>query len=133
MFVLKFVVAVVLVEAVVQIATEAEIFEGLRAWFDGADEEPSKMGVFARCGYCQSVWAGWAVAFVLSMDGMFPWLTWGEPLVWGLVVHRASNIWHEVVSRHQNRVPLTLFMRTWRHEDPPPRKEGPGDGAPDGQ
>ena len=137
MFVVKIVVAVIIVEAIAEISTEAEIFEGLRGWFDPKpevgeeDEEPSKMGIFVRCGYCQSVWLGWIVAYVLNLEGIFPWLSWGEPLVWGLLIHRASNIWHETVSRHLARAPLALFLRSWRREEgsPRPEKGGDGDGA----
>jgi len=131
MFVVKIIVAVILVEAIVEIATTAEIFEGFRGWFDGEGDEPTKLGTFARCGYCQSVWAAWMVAYLLNLEGVFTGLAWGEPLVWGLLIHRASNIWHETVSRHLARAPLALFLRSWRREERPPRPEkgGDGDGA----
>lgn len=108
---LKFIIAVVLVEAVVEITSTAEVFEGIRAWLSGRGEKPRKLGIFARCGYCQSVWTAVGAAYLLQIMGMFDWMGWGEPVLWGFLIHRASNIWHEVVSRHLNRIPFTLFFR----------------------
>jgi hypothetical protein len=127
--VLKFIVAVVLVEAVVEITSTAEVFEGVRAWLAGRGEKPRKIGVFARCPYCQSVWVGVGTAYLLQIMGVFDWMGWFEPVLWGFLVHRASNIWHEFVSRHLGRVPFTLFMRTWRHEEVEKKEEKKGDGG----
>lgn len=106
--ILKFVIAVVLVEAVVEIVSTAEVFEGVRAWLAGRGEKPRKIGVFARCGYCQSVWASVGAAYLLQVMGVFEWMGWFEPVLWGFLIHRASNVWHEFVSRHLGRVPFTL-------------------------
>ena len=130
-FWLKFLVAVGLVEAVVQIISKADVFEGVRVWLDGKGEEPRKIGVFARCGYCQSVWAGWGAAYLLGLMGFFQWMGWFEPLLWGLLIHRASNIWHEAVSRYLGRAPFALFLRSWRREEEPlvPKEGREGGGA----
>ncbi len=109
--ILKILIAVALVEAVVEITSTAEIFAGIRAWLAGKGEKPRAAGVFAQCAYCQSVWAGVGAAYLLQIMGMFEWMGWFEPILWGFLIHRASNIWHEVVSRHQHRVPFTLFFR----------------------
>jgi len=45
MFVVKIVVAVIIVEAIAEISTEAEIFEGLRGWFD-----PKPVATASPCG-----------------------------------------------------------------------------------
>jgi hypothetical protein len=130
--ILRFVVAVALVEAVVEIISTAEVFEGVRAWLAGRGEKPRKIGVFARCGDCQSVWAGVGAAYLLQVMGVFGWMGWFEPVLWGFLIHRASNLWHEVVSRHLGRVPFSLFMRTWRHEEveaKPEEKKGDGGAA----
>lgn len=130
-FWLKFLIAVGLVEAVVTIVAEAEIFEGIRVRLDGKGEEPRKIGVFSRCWYCQSVWAGWGAAYLLGLMGVFDWMGWFEPLLWGLLAHRVSNIWHEAVSRYLDRAPLALFLRSWRRDEGVEvPKEGEGeDGA----
>jgi hypothetical protein len=107
----KIPVAVAVVEAVVEICAEGEIFEPIREWLAGHGEKPRKIGVFVRCPYCMSVWAGVGAAYLLQIMGMFDWMGWGEPVLWGFLIHRASNIWHEVVSRHQHRIPFTLFFR----------------------
>jgi len=116
-FWIKFCVAVVLVEAVVEITSTADVFEGIRAFLDGKGEKPRKIGVFARCPYCQSVWVSVGAAYLLQIMGFFGWMGWFEPILWGFLIHRASNIWHEVVSRHLGRIPFTLFMRTWTHNE----------------
>lgn len=127
----KIPIAMILVEAVVEICAEGEIFEPLRVWLDGRGEKPRKIGVFVRCPYCMSVWAGWGAAYLLGLMGFFQWMGWFEPLLWGLLVHRASNIWHEAVSRYLGRAPLALFLRSWRREEavPVPKEGGEGDGA----
>ncbi len=114
---LKLLIATALVEAVVEITSTAEVFDGIRAWLDGKGEKPRKIGVFARCPYCQSVWAGVGAAYLLQVMGIFEWMGWFEPILWGFLIHRASNIWHEVVSRQQNRIPFTLFTRAWLHKE----------------
>jgi len=128
----KLPIAIVLVEAVVEICAEGEIFEPLRAWLAGRGDKPRKIGVFVRCPYCMSVWMAVGAAYLLQVMGVFGWMGWFEPVLWGFLIHRASNLWHEVVSRHLGRVPFTLFMRTWRHEEveaKPEERKGDGGAA----
>ena len=116
-FWLNILIATIVVEAVAEITSTAVVFEGLRAWLDGKGEQPRNIGVFARCAYCQSVWMGVGIAYLLQIKGQFVWMGWFEPILWGFLIHRASNIWHEFVSRQQSRTPFTLFMRTWSHKE----------------
>jgi hypothetical protein len=117
LFWIKFLVAVALVEAVVEITSTAEVFDGIRAFLDGKGEKPRKIGVFSRCPYCMSVWFGVGAAYLLQIMGFFSWMGWFEPILWGFLVHRASNLWHELISRHLSRIPFNLFIRSWTHKE----------------
>jgi hypothetical protein len=103
--ILKFVIAVVLVEAVAELLTESRITDGLRRL-------PGALGYFFGCGYCASVWLGIGAAYGLGLSGALDGLGAVEPLLWGLVIHRTSNVLHEAVSRFMGRVPWMLFIRT---------------------
>jgi hypothetical protein len=113
----KLPIAIVLVEAVVEICADGEIFEPIREWLAGKGEKPRKIGVFVRCPYCMSVWLGVGAAYLLQIMGFFSWMGWFEPILWGFLVHRASNIWHELISRHLSRIPFNLFIRSWTHKE----------------
>ena len=74
-------VAVIAVEAVVEILLHSELFAWLRR---------SRIPLFT-CGWCLSVWAA-AGAFVLIVLG----LGW---LMIPLAIHRMSNVFHEMFGR----------------------------------
>jgi hypothetical protein len=112
--IIKLLVAIALVEAVAELWTESDLFERLRVWVRSKNDF---LGYFFDCGYCVSVWLGVGAAYLFQCVGQFDGLGWWEPLLWGLVIHRGSNIWHEIVSRLFARVPFTLFLRgNLRHD-----------------
>lgn len=100
---LKFLLAVIAVEAVAEVLTESRLTAALRRL-------PGAMGYFFGCGYCASLWLGVGSAYLLRLEGVLEPLGAMEPAVWGLVVHRASNVLHEAVSRFLGRVPWALFL-----------------------
>lgn len=101
------ILAIVLTELITELSVESVLFERFRAVLAGPYDEsaPTLRNVFFRCGYCQSVWYGaaWVFAFRLGI----PWVSWPwwlECLVMGLVVHRCSNVWHDVLGWLRHRV-----------------------------
>ena len=94
---LKFLAAVVLTEAVAELFAEATIFERLRVWIES---KSIFWGYLTRCGYCLSVWIGLLFSFLLGLRiGLLPldWL-YAETAFLGLIVHRASNLEHMLIS-----------------------------------
>lgn len=91
--------AVLLTEITTEIVTSSAIFAKFRAWAKESEKEPRLVGVLFSCGYCFSVWMGifWALIFRLN-EGPFKFLGPAEFLIWGLIVHRASNLWHAVAT-----------------------------------
>jgi hypothetical protein len=129
--IIKLLVAIALVEALAELWTESDLFERLRVWVRSKSDF---MGYFFDCGYCVSVWLGVGAAYLFQCMGQFEGLGWWEPLLWGFVIHRGSNIWHEIISRLFARVPFTLFLRgNLRHDalilaevpEEEPKKETP--------
>lgn len=124
--IVKLIVACVLCEAITEILVSSAFFDRLRKWIggekdDGLSGKYGLKGVFVWCGYCVSVWTGVGAAYALCIRGALPHLGNFEPLVWGILIHRAANLWHEAATRFLKRVPLSLFFRGWvTREDAPP-------------
>lgn len=151
LLILKFAVAVAFLEAVVEILVTSFLLEPIRAWLnrprkkpqveavaqallDHAEaatektefdpEQPRKLGVLSRCGYCLSVSFGVGTAILLRIEsgllagwGLPAWVEW---VVWGFLVHRFSNIWHEALSRWFHRVPWMVTIHKTKPPKPPP-------------
>lgn len=91
-------VALILTEAISEILTNSLIFQPIRDRLLGRDKaHPRWLGKLFSCGYCMSVWVGIAMAFMFKITGVFPHLGWFEPVLWGLVLHRAANVGHAVI------------------------------------
>jgi hypothetical protein len=94
-------VAIIATEAVTEILTSTTVTHPTRMWLLGSNKErPRWIGLLANCGRCMSVWIGVAAAFLMMLNG--PW--WAQCLVWGIVIHRASNILHAVLACIEKRV-----------------------------
>lgn len=95
---MRFVLAVLATEAVTEILVDAVIFEKFRARLEGPDpQSPRLLGILARCGYCASFWVGMGFACALRPEFGLGWPWWLGLPVAGLVVHRLSNLWHDVI------------------------------------
>jgi hypothetical protein len=99
---IKFLMAIVLTEAITELVVKSKIFEPLRAkLFDLA--ERSKVFKWLHelidCGYCFSVWTGWLVAFLLFFGSSFIIHKYVDWIILGLVLHRLSNVFHFIVDR----------------------------------
>lgn len=105
MLLIKFLLAIVLTETITELIVKSEIFKPLRAKiFDLGQTNRffSWLHDLLDCGYCFSVWAGWAVALVFLRDTpvLNPLIDW---FVWGLVLHRLSNLYHNLMDRIHGR------------------------------
>jgi len=108
--IVQFIMAVVLTEAAAELLTESRLTARLRGL-------PGALGYFFGCGYCASVWIGVGAAYLLRLEGVLEGLGAAEPLLWGVAVHRGSNVLHEGVARFLGRVPLALWLTSHvRHE-----------------
>jgi hypothetical protein len=123
---IKFIIAVILAEALTEILKEAVVLEPLRSPF----RRLKKFNEFLECGYCMSVWVGWGVAFLFRLRvGIAVEWWWLECLVAGLVVHRVSNIWHEAISRWLGKHPFQmLFVKREVVDEPDADNKGEGKG-----
>lgn len=103
----RFILAVILAEALTEILKEAVVLEPLRSPF----RRWGKFNEFLECGYCISVWVGWGVAFLFRLQaGIAVEWWWLECLIAGLVVHRVSNVWHEAVVRWLGKHPFQMLF-----------------------
>ena len=97
---LRFILAVIITEAITELLTKSEIFIPLRGFF--FNRRDKKVFGFIHklldCGYCTSVWSGWFVALVFFKDiGILNvWVDW---FFVGLVIHRLSNVLHFLIDR----------------------------------
>lgn len=98
--------AAVAIEGCVEIIVSSEFFIWLRAFFSKIN--PGFLGKLFTCGYCMSVWVAAAAAYFI------PGSLINDPIVdlilrW-LVLHRMSNLVHELLSRYFKRLPLVLVF-----------------------
>jgi hypothetical protein len=97
----KFLLAIVLTEATTEIVTKSEIFNPVRKriFEKGQDNKFFNwLHSLLDCGYCFSVWAGASIAFLFFRDvGLINvYVDW---FFVGIVLHRLSNLFHNVVDR----------------------------------
>ena len=102
---LKWVLVIIMVEAVTEIIISSEIFLGIRNWFAKRSSFFQKL---LSCGYCFSVWVAASVAWVLPGDvTTYPYL---DIIIKIFVVHRLSNVLHELFKRLFNRLPWSIVF-----------------------
>jgi hypothetical protein len=97
----KFLLAIVLTEAITGIVTKSEIFHPLRKFlFDKGQDNRFCLWLhdLLDCGYCFSVWAGWLIAilFFTELKILCVYTDW---FFIGLIFHRLSNAFHFVMDR----------------------------------
>lgn len=97
---LKLIAAIILCEAITEIVVGSSLFSKPR---ELAKSKLKKVGELFNCGYCLSVWMGVGAAYLLKVQvtctveitGPFGHLGKFEPMLFGFVIHRASNWLHE--------------------------------------
>lgn len=98
---IKFLLAVVLTEAITEILTKARLLEPIRQRvFDKIEEGNffEWLNELMDCGYCVSVWVGWFIALLLFYDSniVCKGVDW---FFIGLIFHRLSNVLHFIIDR----------------------------------
>ena len=93
--------AIVLTEAITELTVKSEIFRPLRAKIFNLGQGNKFFGWLHNlldCGYCFSVWAGFAVALLFSNElKLFsPYIDW---FIFGLFFHRMANVTHNIMDR----------------------------------
>lgn len=93
---LLIITAIIITESIVEISVDSVLFYRIKNLFGGKNTNSLRYEFF-NCGYCQSVWVGIGMAFLFSIKpfNLGPW----EPIAWGLLIHRLSNLWHEATNR----------------------------------
>ena len=105
---------VVATEAVTELAIKSQIFLPLRRFLSSKSQFMQEL---LSCGYCFSVWV--ATAAVLSVGISIPLSEWGI-VNYGisiLVVHRLSNVLHNVIDKWTDKYYDTGFVNTVKASD----------------
>jgi len=96
----KIILAAILTESITQVITKSLLFLPVREWF--FNRRVNKVFNFLHdlldCGYCTSVWIGMSSSLLLLNDIklVFWAIDW---FLWGMIVHRLSNVFHFIVDR----------------------------------
>lgn len=111
-FIFTWACSIIATEAVIEIIVESKFFMGLRAWL--TKKNPGFLGKLFSCGYCMSVWFG-LLGLVLPGEPIGLWLD--HPIAWWLdcvirimVLHRLSNVHHELLQRWFDRQLISIVF-----------------------
>jgi len=101
MVLIKLLLAIVLTEAITELVVKSEIFMPLRAKIFSLGQDNvffNWLHSLLDCGYCFSVWVGWAVAILFQgeLPLFTPYVDW---FILGIVIHRFSNLFHNIMDR----------------------------------
>lgn len=101
LFIIKFLSAIILTEAITEIITKADVLEPLRQKIFNRIKEGNFFEWFHNlisCGFCVSVWTGWFVALLLfhKSNIIHSCVDW---IFIGLILHRLSNVIHFIIDR----------------------------------
>lgn len=92
--------SVVLTEAVTELLVKSGISnQSIKKWL--FDHKENKLFNFLHnlldCGYCTSVWIGTLISIIfIDYIVLNDYVSW---IIFGLIIHRMSNIWHFVIDR----------------------------------
>ena len=99
----------IMAETLTELAVKSQIFLTTRTWLSGKSDFLKEL---LHCGYCFSVWMAF---FVIVVTGLFIPLT-GRAILDGfitlLVVHRLSNVLHNVIDKWTDKYYDTRFINT---------------------
>ena len=113
---IQWIFAIIAVEAAVELLVDSKFFFKLRNWT--AKYNPGFLGELFSCGYCLSVWVAASIAWFLP--GEISTISVVDFLVRLLVLHRVSNVFHELLSRYFKRLPLMVVFDLIKREEQPP-------------
>lgn len=98
---IKFLLAIIITEAITEIVTKSEIFSFFRAKVFYLGQNNKVFEWFHKlldCGYCFSFWAGMLSSFILLKDINLI-NCYLDPFLIGIVLHRLSNLLHNIMDR----------------------------------
>lgn len=103
-----FTLLMICVEAITEILVASSIFAKPREFIA---RRSGLLGELVHCGYCTSVWVSAAVAWIIPLWywALVPHF-WVSYLVTLFVLHRLSNLFHELISKWLNRRPISLAV-----------------------
>lgn len=96
---MRFLLYIILVEAITEIVTKSEIFEPLRAYIFRRAKNSfffTWLHKLLDCGYCFSMWSGMLISILFLRDVfMLHWsIDW---FIMAIVLHRLSNMFHNIM------------------------------------
>ena len=96
--IILFIIAIIITEAVTEIISKSSLFEPLRKWLFKSNYKFLKfIHNLLDCGFCLSVWIGTIVGnILLNFSIVSIWLDW---FIVGLLVHKCSNVLHNLIDR----------------------------------
>ena len=92
---LKYLGAIMLVEALTNIITKSELFEPIRKFFFNKNKVFSWVHSLLDCPYCTSVWIALFVLLIFILLNNY----YINLFFYGIILHRLSNICHDVIDR----------------------------------
>ena len=94
----KFIFAVIVVEAVTEVVVKSALFEPVRKFFFDRNKNRffKKVHELLDCGYCASVWVGCLTSLVMfrRLEIVNAYIDW---FFIGVVLHRLSNFLHSIL------------------------------------
>jgi len=102
---IELLILVLFVEAVTEILVSSAIFQKPREFVYTRN---GFLGELVNCGYCTSVWVAAAVAW-LAVLPICPWFAVNY-VVTTFVIHRLSNLLHELNSKWLSRRPFSMAV-----------------------
>lgn len=103
---IEFLLLIIFVEAMTEILTSSVILEKPRILLSSMCP---LFGELIHCGYCTSVWVSAIAVALTPLPAIFS-VYWVNFMVTTFVVHRLSNILHELFSKWLNRRPLSFAV-----------------------
>ena len=102
---IAWILSIIAVEAVTEIIVQSNIFSRLR---NALAKVSNFLGEWITCGYCLSIWISASVAWFLPGDVTHIVII--DYLIRIFVLHRISNVLHELLSRWFSRLPIVLMI-----------------------
>ena len=96
--------AIIYTEALTELIVTAEIFERPRSWLM---RHSTFFQALLSCGYCVSVWVAASVAWIMPEIITNVFLDCFLKII---VLHRLSNLLHELMVRMLNRIPFLMSL-----------------------
>lgn len=106
---IQWLMAVIVVEAIVEIIVDSELFMPWRVFISKRTSIVGRfLGKLSTCGYCASVWVSALIAWALPGHVFSIYIA--DIFIRIFLLHRLSNIVHELFHRWLNRHPFGLFI-----------------------